>query len=117
MPKTLAQDATLATVWPHLTHQRDYIAGLFNKMKICVKQHGNADVRLGVTGTGQKPCYRISYRTAEGSQIFGSFWDNHQPLDNEVAKSENWSKTTMSFEQVEVLFRDKVGWKGNSPKS
>lgn len=30
VPKKIAPDSTIATVWPRLTHQRDYVAGSLN---------------------------------------------------------------------------------------
>lgn len=104
MPKKIASDATIATVWPHLAHQRDYVAGARHKAKQCKDQHGNAFVRIGVTGTGQKPCYRVFYKTpSEGEEIFGSYWDMHDPLDSQHAINTHWSTAAMSFDEVHAL--------------
>jgi hypothetical protein len=108
LPKRIAPDSTLATVWPHLTHQRDYVAGVRHKAKQCNDEHGNAFVKIGVTGSGQKPCYRIFYKTDEGGdEIFGSYWDMHAPLDNERALNTNWSTAAMSFDEVHALMLEK----------
>ncbi|MCC6918169.1 MAG: hypothetical protein IT548_03140 [Alphaproteobacteria bacterium] len=107
---TLPSDATIATVWPTLTHQRDYVANTRHKAGQCAKMHGNAYVRIGVTGSGQKPCYRIFYLTPDGAEkIFGSYWDNHSPLDNERAINTNWSTAAMSFAQLDALMLEKHG--------
>lgn len=106
--KKIALDSTIATVWPHLTHQRDYVAGARHKAKQCYDKHGNAFVKIGVTGSGQKPCYRVFYRTAEGAEeIFGSYWDMHAPLDNEHALNTNWSIAAMSYDEVHTLMVEK----------
>ena len=98
----------MATVWPHLTHQRDYVAGARHKAKQCYDQHGNAFVKIGVTGSGQKSCYRVFYTETGGSEvIFGSYWDTHDPLDNEQAINTNWSTAAMTFEEVHTLMVEK----------
>ncbi len=106
--KKIPSDATIASVWPHLTHQRDYVAGALHKAKSCRDKHGNSFVKIGVTGTGQKPCYRVFFKVEEGvEEIYGSYWDMHQPLDNEHAVSENWSTAAMAYEEVYALMMEK----------
>ncbi|WP_244480968.1 hypothetical protein [Methylobacterium sp. Leaf102] len=108
MPKKIAPDSTIATVWPHLVHQRSYVAGVLNKVRLCNKEHGNAFVKIGVTGSGQKPCYRVFHLEADGSEtIFGSYWDMHDTLENEHALNANWSIAAMSYEEVHALMIDK----------
>lgn len=108
MPRKIASDSTLAMVWPHLTHQRDYVAGVRHKAKQCYGEHGNAFVKIGVTGSGQKPCYRVFYKTKEGTEeIFGSYWDMHAPLDNERALNTSWSTSATSFDEVHALMLEK----------
>lgn len=106
--KKLPPDSTIDSIWSHLTRQRDYVAGVLHKAKSCRDKHGNAFVKIGVTGTGQKPCYRVLFENADGSnEIFGSYWDMHQPLDNEHAKSENWSTVAMTYEEIYTLMNEK----------
>ncbi|KQP00286.1 hypothetical protein [Methylobacterium sp. Leaf91] len=108
MPTKIASDSTIATVWPHLTNQRNYVAGARHKAQQCRDQHGNAFVKIGVTGSGQKPCYRVFYKGADGSEvIFGSYWDMHDPLDNERALNSNWSSVAMTYEEIHALMVDK----------
>jgi hypothetical protein len=108
MLKKISSGSTIASVWPYLTDQRDYVAGTLHKAKLCRDKHGNSFVKIGVTGTGQKPCYRVFFKTEEGvEEIFGSYWDTHQPLDNEHAVSENWSTAAMTYEEVYALMIEK----------
>jgi hypothetical protein len=108
VPKKILSDSTIRSVWPHLTNQRDYVAGALNKARLCNKENGNALVRIGVTGSGQKPCYRVSFRNLSGTEaIFGSYWDTHAPLDNEHAINTNWSTETMTYEEVHALMVEK----------
>ncbi|BBU62090.1 hypothetical protein MSC49_20250 [Methylosinus sp. C49] len=107
MPKKLAPDATIATTWQSLTHPRDYIANVRQKMLTCKNLHGTSHVKIGVTGTGQKPCYRITYVDKGGEAIYGSYWDMHDPLDHEHAINSNWSVASMDFTEVDQLMREK----------
>jgi hypothetical protein len=108
----IPKDATIATVWPHLTDPRGYVAGARQKLMTCAEQHGNAYVRIGVTGSGQKPCYRVFYKSADGSEtVYGSYWDNHDPLEISDAVTPNWSSASMDFGQVDAFLKEKVNWK------
>ena len=108
MPPKLSPAATIATAWPSLSNQRDYIANVRHKMLTCKNKHGSAMVKIGVTGTGQKPCYRIWYYDSLGQEaVYGSYWDMHDPLVNEYAINNNWSTTSMDFEAVDQLMRAK----------
>jgi len=101
---SILPNSTIATVWPRLTHERKYVAGAWHKAMLCHKQYGNAFVKIGITGSGQKPCYRVFYRIPEGAEeIYGSYCDMHDPLDNERAINTNWSEAAMSFDEVHAL--------------
>jgi hypothetical protein len=114
MPAKISADATIETVWPHLADPRVYVAGARQKMMTCANQHGNAHVCIGITGTGQKPCYRIIYKTPAGSEIvYGSYWDNHDPLENGDAITNNWSTASMDFNQVDAFLKKKINWKNS----
>lgn len=113
MPRILPSDATIQTVWPHLTHQKAYVSGALHKMRNCREAHGKTFVRIGVTGTGQKPYYRVFYLSADGQeQIFGSFYDNHDELENGHAQTHNWSTAAMSIDELLHFYADAIGFKG-----
>jgi hypothetical protein len=109
-------NATIATVWPLLTYPRQYVANVRHKMKNCFEKHGNSSVRIGVTGTGQKPCFRVFYKLggSDAEIIFGSYWDNLNPLEKEDVLNTNWSASSMSYEEVDAFLKEKVGWKKNA---
>jgi hypothetical protein len=113
----IPDDFTIETVWSGLTHQRPYVSGVLHKMRVCQKAHGNAHVRIGVTGTGQKPYYRVFSIDKEANEnIFGSFYDNHDPLENAFVLTANWSSRAMAFKDVEDFFAGKIGFDGVRPK-
>ena len=107
MPKKLEKHETISTIFNKLVHPRDYIANVRHKMLTCKNAHGTSYVKIGITGTGQKPCYRITYDTEGGEAIYGSYWDMHDPLDNEYAVNSNWSDARMDFAEVDQLMRDR----------
>jgi hypothetical protein len=105
---TISKDSTLASVWPSLADQRGYLSGVRHKMELCLKAHGNAHVRIGIRGAGVQPCYRIFHKSPTGGEtIYGSYWDIHQPLENEDAATNNWSTASMDFAEVEDFFEGK----------
>jgi hypothetical protein len=114
----LPKDATVETVWPTLTHQRDYVGGILHKMRQCLREHGNAYVSIGITGSGQKPYYRITFQVPsyEVPQIFGSYYDNHDPLEIAFADTSNWSLASLSYDSLLDLFARKTGYRGAAPR-
>jgi hypothetical protein len=83
-------------------------------MRQCNAVHGNASIRIGITGTGQKPYYRVTYLSPTGNeQIFGSFYDNHDPLENGFVETDNWSTEPMAFDEVLNFYADAIGHTGN----
>jgi hypothetical protein len=112
MPAKIPPNSTVASVWPHLAHPRQYVAGVRQKMMTCEKAHGNAHVRIGVTGTGQKPCYRVFHLNDKNTEtVYGSYWENHDPLDNGDAVTLNWSTVSMSFAEIDAYLKEKINWK------
>jgi hypothetical protein len=83
-------------------------------MDTCLKAHGSANVRIGVTGSGQKPCYRITYKAGDSEAIYGSYWDTGNPLDREDALNTNWSTAAMDFAELDAFFKEKINWKGKA---
>jgi hypothetical protein len=82
-------------------------------MRQCNAVHGNAAIRIGITGSGQKPYYRVNYVSAAGNEhIFGSFHDNHDPLENGFVETSNWSSRSMTFDEVLDFYACAIGHTG-----
>jgi hypothetical protein len=107
----LSKSATIGDVWSSLTYPRQYVAAVRHKLLQCDREHGNAHVSIGITGSGQKPCYRIFWRHGGNEVVWGSFWDQGTPLDIDDAVTANWSDASMSFIEVDSLLKEKIGWK------
>jgi hypothetical protein len=110
---SLSSNSTVITVWPSLAHQKSYVSGALHKMRQCNAAHGNSRIRIGILGSGQKPYYRIAFLSPSGQEnIFGSFYDNHEPLENGFAETGNWSTATIGFDELLNFYADAIGHKG-----
>ncbi len=79
------------------------------------RDNGEIFVRMGTTGTGQAPNYRVEEPT--GSPIFAVDGANHEtwPEGESFEGSENWSSATMSLSDVEAMLRSITGFEGSAP--
>jgi len=118
MSRTLTEEDTLITVYNGLTHPRAYAVGALHKMRACRREHGNASVRIGITGSGQKPCFRVTYMDAGGAeQIYGSWWDTGDALVREDAQNQNWAQAIVDFAALENFLAERLGYDGPRPKA
>ena len=106
----LERDATIETVISTLRKPEDYVCGVLEKLHACRKDYGTAAVRIGITGRGVAPYYRIVHGAQAGSpdrddQIYGAFYDNHRPLEAQTSSEMNghWSSRFMTLEDVQDL--------------
>lgn len=99
----LARDATIADVLPTLQKPEDYVRTILSNLSVCKREHGNALVRIGVTGTGQVPYHKITYVEPDGSeQLFAAFDGKHRFQGVEVGAAA-WSTSGMDFVEVQGL--------------
>lgn len=114
MPRKLEPNETVATVWPRLTNPREYVSGALQKMRQCNNSLGSSSIRIGITGTGQKPYYRVFRPATDGQDevIFGSFYDMHDPLENGFVDTDNWSVASMTFDELLNFYADQIGFQG-----
>jgi hypothetical protein len=103
----LAPDATIVDVLSRLGDKDTYVSHLLHTMRTLAKTHGPVVVRIGVTGTGHRPSYRIERAGAPGEVIDAYDAQTHRPFtDVRVDGAENWSSRAMAFEEVENLLRE-----------
>jgi hypothetical protein len=109
-------DATLAYVMSTLARPEDYVCGMLRNLYDCKREHGGASARLGLTGDGVSPHYRIEFpfqskvlpRVNNG--IFGAFdgrshklidWiDEASQSEGSILRVEHWSTCPMSIDDV-----------------
>ena len=64
----------------------------------------NAVVRIGISGKGPYPRYRITVADRQGGErVLGAYNDNGTPVPTADANDENWSIGSMSMEKVRQL--------------
>lgn len=111
MKTTLASDATLADVRHTLLDAERHIAVVLGTMSPCRKEHGNAHVRIGITGEGKVPYHKVTYLDAAGGEhLFASFDGRNENEDYKVHE-DTWSTKSMTFEEVQALLGDIRGYK------
>jgi hypothetical protein len=111
---SLSHKATIADIVSTLESPVKYVRGVFGNMIDFRKEHGDAFVRIGTTGRGIYPHYRVE---AELSPYqIDDEWDpvknftafngkNHKKLDWEwpIVRGHNWSAETMNCDEVQQL--------------
>jgi hypothetical protein len=115
MATILPPDATLPDVLATLAKAEHYVRGMLENLYECKREHGSATARIGITGGGIAPHYRIDYSGPENkfnikNAVFGAFdGRNHKiidwieeagQLDGSVLKNEHWSTRSMSIRDV-----------------
>ena len=99
----LSEYATLLTAVPLLTNAPPFIRVILDNMRPCFDEHGNAQVAIGITGTGQNPYHRITYRNSSGESVLFGCYDGKAPRPHWDGASSGWGLKTMEFEEVEIL--------------
>jgi hypothetical protein len=119
----LASNSTIRDVRTDLAQPERYVRLVLANIMASEREHGPVVVRIGITGTGQFPHYRIDRRemreaidlSIESSRREEVHYEpiqafngrNHKPLANvpdgeevDVLREEHWSEAAMSREDV-----------------
>lgn len=104
MSRTLPDAATLRDILWNLVDADAFVSQVFGVAHRATKDHGEVQIRLGVTGTGRLPNYRVEHANT-GEPIFAVDGANHQRWPNGESFSglANWSTAVMTKAQVEAL--------------
>jgi hypothetical protein len=105
----LDSDATLRTVLPTLTNPEGHVRQILENMSACNKKHGNAHVRIGVTGTGKVPYHQVSYLDQSGQYAVYASFDGKNPFQ-ESSDPRGWSSERMSRAEVMKLLGEIRGF-------
>ncbi len=105
---SIESGATIADVVEKLAYPNQYVEGVLANLLACKKVHGNAVVRIGISGSGQKPYYWITYQSPVGGSVsYGAYFDNHGPFaaeDKKPSLNGTWSSKSMILKQVAGLY-------------
>ncbi len=134
MPEpTIANDATISDVVSDLNAPTAYVRGVLEHMWECKRQHGAAPVRIGVTGKGRAPHYRIEYpKNPSAASVFAVYrglshkeMDDlgklpeitdlldlldddgpsklHEPSPDRILMDDHWSSRVMTLDEVAAV--------------
>jgi hypothetical protein len=123
----LPEDAMIADITASLDNPADYVRGVLGNMVEYRKEHGSAVARIGITGRGIAPHYRIE-PISESNQFiddiltggddlekhFVAFHGrNHKRLDwsSQELRGSHWSRGRMDFEGVQRLLGELRNYK------
>jgi hypothetical protein len=124
---SLAPDATLADVFGKVTVTSSafrgaliYLSNVLRNMKQLSAGHGEVVVRIGITGDGVDPAYRVDHAASRclieafNGQAGQPFRDaDGQPFTGQFHEK-NWSRRQTTYEEVDKLY-GKLRAKAGSP--
>lgn len=107
-------DSTIRDIVPTLHGATEYVRAVFGNMADFQKEHGGAYVRIGTTGRGRVPNYRLQFAysevtdfvVGEDEKYFSAFSGRtHRKLEwgSKELQSESWSTRVMNFAEVGTL--------------
>jgi hypothetical protein len=72
-------------------------------MRPCWREHGNAYVKIGITGEGKAPFHKVTYFDESGLEnLYGWFANSVMGAPSDAEKN-SFSTASMSYEKVEQL--------------
>jgi hypothetical protein len=114
MGDRIEPEATIASIQHLLADQEKFVRTVLGSMAKCRREHGNAFVRIGITGEGKVPYYKLIWDDGVGvEQLYGSFGGSVMDEKYKV-HVDTWSTTRMSYKEVETLLGSIRGY---SPRS
>lgn len=101
----LPKDVTLRDLHATLIDQEMFVAKALHVLRGELKNHPDVRLRLGITGSGRMPNYRVETGNEVLFPIDGS---THKRWEDGYRFSEpnNWSEKTTSFQELEGLLRE-----------
>ncbi|MER9937122.1 hypothetical protein [Mesorhizobium sp. M0088] len=117
----LPENATVLDVVRTLDEPRKYVLGVFNNMHDYKRRHGSVYVRIGITGRGMMPNYRLEPTNdsmgfltdiVQGGDVARHFeayhGRNHEQLDwgQRELKGPHWSGSYLSHEALLKLLEE-----------
>jgi hypothetical protein len=98
----LPADATLRTALPTLQNPEGHVRQILENMSRCRKEHGNAHVRIGVTGKGKVPYHQVFYTDDSGAEHIHGSYDGKSPFKASEDRS-GWSSASMTRDEAMAL--------------
>lgn len=96
------EDATIADILGRLNKPEDYVRSVLANAWNCKRKVGSASVRIGITGEGRAPNYRLEY-TKDGMSCPAVFEVYNGLSHKSIAGLGQWNVTNEEFAR---LFED-----------
>jgi hypothetical protein len=110
--ETIANDATIGDVLATLDNAEEYVRRLLSTMGAMRPQHGAVVVRIGITGKGVMPNYRIDHAGEPSRSISAFDGQTHKPFtDVRNIDTENWSTRSLTYDEVRGVLGQIRGYK------
>jgi hypothetical protein len=101
MPTTISNDTSIADIAPTLKDGAMFTARVRQRMIQEQKLHGPVVARVGVTGKGVAPNFRID--TVSGQPIKSYDGQSYEPFSELNTHDKNWSTASMTLQEVSDL--------------
>lgn len=113
--KQLPSDVTISEIVGNLKRPDEYVRRVLGNMNTCRTKHGSSLVRLGITGQGITPHYRVEPdfdldRYLDDDEFMADHFvaydgRNHERLDwgCKELRANHWSTRAKSFDEVRDL--------------
>jgi len=113
---SLQPDATITDALPGIIGKEEYVRQIVGNLIACKRAHGNANVRIGITGDDTAPYNRISYfNDAEKEIAFGAFVGASPFKSSMRVSDDSWSTASMTFAEVQALLGELRQFKVRHP--
>ena len=111
MMQKIPHNNTIADIVGSLSKPEEYVRGVVGHLSECHIETGRngAYVRIGITGRGIVPNYRIEMPPLDEGSGYMPTWkafrgSNHKILvDENILTDENWSNKSMSYHETRTL--------------
>ena len=115
MPLQLPRNATFENLKATRSESERFLRNVIGVMRRAQKEHGPVITRMGVTGTGQAPNYRLELPGGKALLAINGAnherWPEGEPFDG----PDNWSSACMALEDVEDILASLTGYKRGEP--
>jgi hypothetical protein len=102
MPGSIHYDATLADVVASLVGPEAYVRKVLERLY--QYKDSNPSVKIGVSGKGPYPRYRIVCTLPDGREsVLGAFNDNGTQVTTSESTGDSWSVKSSTIEEVKEL--------------
>jgi hypothetical protein len=116
MANLLQHDATINDALPTIIEKEEFVRLILGNLMQCKRLHGNASVRIGVTGDGTAPYHRISYYNDAGIEVASGAFIGGSPFKNVTrVNDDTWSSTATTLAEVQAILGELRQFKPHYP--